>query len=83
MLTNKKFNPTKLLIRGRKKTFLAVPKNIRLNSTPYFVMKIPDKRELAFAFNQIAFDLSSDIEFQNFMNLYQKVYSITMFFFGY
>ena len=55
MLSNKKLNPivTELLIRGRKlsislvfitKSYFAVPKNIRLNSTHYFVMKIPNKR---------------------------------------
>ena len=31
-------------------------------------MKIPNKREL----QQIAFNHSSDIDFQNFMNLYKK-----------
>ena len=57
MLSNKKSNPivTKLFIRGRKlniylvfitQSYFAVPKNIRLNSTHYFVMKIPNKREL-------------------------------------
>ena len=57
MLRNKKFNSlvTELFIRGRKlniflvfftQSYFAVPKNIRLNSTHYFVMKIPNKREL-------------------------------------
>ena len=79
MLSNKKFNPivTELFIRGRKlnislvfitQSYFAVPKNIRLNSTHYFVMKIPNKREL----QQIAFNHSSDIDFQDFMNLYKK-----------
>ena len=31
-------------------------------------MKVPNKREL----QQIAFNHSSDIDFQNFMNLYKK-----------
>ena len=76
MLTNKKLNPmvTELFIRGRKlnislvfitQSYFAVPKNIRRNSTDYFVMKIPNKRE----FQQIAFDHSSDIDF---INLYKK-----------
>ena len=43
-------------------------KNIRLNSTHYFFLKIPNKREL----QQIAYNLSSDIGFNNFMNLYKK-----------
>ena len=54
MLNNKKLNPilTELFIRGRKlkiylvfitKSYFAVPKNIRLNSTNHFIMKIPNK----------------------------------------
>ena len=55
MLSNKKINPTELYIRQRKKniflafitqSFFAVQKNIRINSTSYFVMKIPNKRDL-------------------------------------
>ena len=46
----------------------AVPKNIRLNSTHYFITKIPNKRQL----QQIAFDYSSDTDFKDFMNLYKK-----------
>ena len=74
MLSNKKLNPivTKLFIRGRNislvfitQSYFAVPKNIRLNSTHYFVMKILNKRELQL----IAFNHSSDIDF---MNLYKK-----------
>ena len=78
-LINKKLNPivTELLIRGRKlnislvfitQSYFAVPKSIRLNSTQYFVMKIPNKREP----QQFAFNNSSDIDFKNFMNLYKK-----------
>ena len=48
-------------------SYFAVPKNIRLNSTHYFVMKIP-KKEL----QQIAFNHSSDIDIQDFMNVYKK-----------
>ena len=79
MLSNKKLNRivTELLIRGRKlnislvfitQSYFPVPKNIRLNSTHYFVMKIPNKREL----QQIAFNPSSDIDFQDFMILYKE-----------
>ena len=50
MLSNRKLNPivTELFIRGRKlnisfvfirKSYFAVPKNIRLNSAHYFIMK--------------------------------------------
>ena len=54
ILSNKKLNPivTELFIRGRKlnislvlitHSYFAVPKNIRLNSTHYFIMKISNK----------------------------------------
>ena len=57
MSSNKKLNiiVTELLIRGRKlnislvfitQSYFAVPKNIRLNSAHYFIMKIPNKGEL-------------------------------------
>ena len=53
MLSNKTLNPivTESFIRGRKlsislafitQSYFAVPKNIRLNSTYYFIMKIPN-----------------------------------------
>ena len=77
--SNKKLNPivTELYIRGRKlnislvfitQSYFAVPINIRLNSRHYFVMKVPNKREL----RQISFNHSSDIDFQYFMNLYKN-----------
>ena len=77
--SNKKLNPivTELYIRGKKLnislvfitlSYFAVPINIRLNSTHYFVMKVPNKREL----RQISFNHSSDIDFQYFMNLYKN-----------
>ena len=54
MVSNKKLNPiaTKLFIRGKKlnisillvtQSCFAVPKNIRLNSKNYFIIKIPNK----------------------------------------
>ena len=57
MLSNKKLNPivTELFIRGRKlntspvfisQFHFAVPKNIRLNSTCYFMMKIQTNESL-------------------------------------
>ena len=51
-----------------RQSYFAVPKNNRLNSTHYFIKKIPNKREP----QQIAFNHSSDIDFQDFMNLYNK-----------
>ena len=79
MLSNKKLNPavTELFIRGRKlevflvfitQSHFAIPKDNWLNSAHYFVMKIPNKRE----FWQIVFNHSSDIDFQDLMNLYKK-----------
>ena len=79
MLSNKKLNPTvsELFIRGRKlkislvsltQSYFAVPKKFSLILTYYFAMKIANKREL----QQIKFDHSLDIHFQNFMNLYKK-----------
>ena len=76
MLSDKKFNPkvTELLIRERKLNIslvfitlscFAVSKIIRLNSTHYFVMKIPNKKEL----QQILFNHLLDIDFQDFINL--------------
>ena len=79
MLSNKNLNPivTELFIRGRKlnislvfitEFYFAVPRNIRLNSTCYFVMKNPNKRDT----QQIAFNHSSDFDVQDILNLYKK-----------
>ena len=73
------FNPkiTELFIRSRKPNIslifvtqfcCAAPKNIRLNSMHYFIMKTPNTREL----QQITFNHLSDIDFQDFMNLYKN-----------
>ena len=79
MLSNKKFNPivTELFIRRRRlnispafiiQSYFPVPKSITLNSSNYFIMKIPNKWEL----QQVAFNHSLDIDFKGFMNLYKK-----------
>ena len=71
MLSNEKVNPViiELFVRGRMlnislvfitQSFNAVPKNIRRNSTNYFIMKIPNKQEI----QQTAFNHSSNIDFQ-------------------
>ena len=66
-----------LFIRARKlnislvfitQSYFSVPKHIRLNSTHYIVMKNPNKRGL----QQISLNHLSDINFQDFMNLYRK-----------
>ena len=75
----KKLNPivTELFIRGRKlnisivfitQLYFKVSKDVRLNSTHFFIMKIPNKREL----QQSALNHSSDIDFKNFMKIYKK-----------
>ena len=79
VLNNKKLNSIvpELFIRRRKVTIslvfitqshFAVPKDIRLTSTHYFVIKTPNKRE----FQQIVFNHSWDIDYKDFMNLYKK-----------
>ena len=45
-----------------------MPKNVRLNSTHFFIMKIPNKREI----QQIALNHSSDIDFIDFIRIYKK-----------
>ena len=72
MINNKKLNPvvTELFIRDRKlnisnvfisQSYFKVPKDVRLNSTHFFIMKIPNKREL----QQIALNHSSDTDFKD------------------
>ena len=57
MINNKKLNSmiTEFFIRGREiniylvfitKLYFKVPKDVRLNSTHFFIMKIPNRREL-------------------------------------
>ena len=65
-----------MFVSGRKlnislvfisQSYFKVPKTTRLNVTHYFLMKIPDKREL----QQIASNHSSDIDFKDFIKLYK------------
>ena len=74
MINKSKLNPvvTELFIRGRKlnisiafisQSYFKVPKNVRLNSTHFLIMKI----ELRIALNH-----SSDIVFKDFMKIYKK-----------
>ena len=67
VLSNKKLKPIVTLVFITQ-SYFAVLKNIRLNSMHYFIMKNQNKREL----QQIAFYHSSDINFKNFKNLYEK-----------
>ena len=79
MINNKKLNSivTELFIRGRKlnislvfitQSYFKVPKDVRLNTTHYFISQIPNKREI----KQIAINHSSDISTKDFENIYRK-----------
>ena len=79
MINNNKLNPvvTELFIRGRKiniyiefimQSYFKASKDVTLNSTHFFIMKIPNKREI----QQIALNHSSDIDFKDFMKIYKK-----------
>ena len=79
LLTNRRLNSvvTELFIRGRNldislvfitQSYFKVPKDVRLSSTHFFIMNIPNKKEL----QQIAYNPSSDIDFKYFMNFYKK-----------
>ena len=76
---NNKLNPvvTELFIRGKKisqsivfimQPYFKVPKDVRVNSTHFFIMKIRNKREL----QQIALNHSSGIDLKDFMKIYKK-----------
>ena len=47
---------------------LLVPKDVRLIFTQFFIMKIPDKREL----QQFSLNDSLDIDFKDFMKIYKR-----------
>ena len=79
VINNRKLNSivTELFIRGRKlnislvfitQSYFKVPKDVRLNTSHFFIAKIPNKREL----QQIAINHSSDISTKDFANIYRK-----------
>ena len=79
MINHKKLNSivTDLFIRGRKlnislvfitKSYFKVPKNVRLNSTHFSIMNIPNKKEI----QQIALNQSSDISSKDFSKICKK-----------
>ena len=49
-------------------SYFKMPKDVRLNSTHFFFMRIPNKKEL----QQVALNHSSDIEFKDFIRVYKK-----------
>ena len=79
IMTNKKFQSIikELFIRGRKpnislvfitQSYFSVPKDVRLNSTHYLIMKISNRKEL----QNIAINHSADIDCQDFMKIYRE-----------
>ena len=77
MINNKKVNPVviQLFTSCRKlnvsivfitQPYFNVPKDVRLNSTHFFILKFLNKREL----QPVAFNLSSDNDFNSFINIY-------------
>ena len=79
IMTNKKFQAIvkELFIRCRKlnislvfimQSYFSVPKEVRLNSKHYLIMKIHNKREL----QQIAIKHSADIDYRDFMKINRK-----------
>ena len=78
MTSNKKISSivTEIFLRDRKlnislvfisQSYFKVVKTIRQNATHYFIMKIPNKREL----QQIASNDLPDIDFKDFMKFYK------------
>ena len=78
-MTNKKFQSIikELFIRCRKlnislvfitQSYFSVPKDVRLNSTHYLIMKINNRKEL----QNIAIDHSADIDYKDFMKIYRE-----------
>ena len=79
IMTNKQFQAIikELFIKCKKLNYIScihhtilisVPKEVRLNSTHYLIMKIHNKREL----QNIAPNHSADIGYKDFMNIYRK-----------
>ena len=79
MIQNKKLNliVMELLIRGRKlnisldvitQSYFKVPKDVRLNTSHFFITKISNKKEV----QQIAINHSSDLSTEDFANIYRK-----------
>ena len=79
MINNKNLNSivTELFTRGRKlnisfvfitQSYFKVPKDVRLSSSHFFIMIIPNKREL----QEIALNHSSDISTRDFIKIHKK-----------
>ena len=68
---------TELFIRGRKlnisvifitQSYFSVPKDIRLNCSHYFLMGIPNKKEL----QQISYNHLAELDFKDFKSIYNR-----------
>ena len=79
MINNRRLDSivTELFIRGRKfnisfvfitQSYFKVPKDVRLNTTFFFIAKIQNKREL----QHIAQNHSSDISTKDFIDIYKE-----------
>ena len=81
IMTSKKFQAIikDLFIRFRKlnmfiiivfitQSYFSIPKDVRLNSTHYLIMKINNKREL----QNIAINHSADIDYNDFVRIYRE-----------
>ena len=79
IMSNKRFQAIikESFIRCRKlnillvfitQSYFSAPKDVRLNSTHYFIMKINNKREL----QNIAPNHSADIDYQDFKKIYKE-----------
>ena len=79
IMTNKNFQSIikELFIRCRKRnislvfitqSYFSVPKDVRINSTHYLIMKINNRKES----QKIAIDHSADIDYQDFIKIYRE-----------
>ena len=79
MINNKKLDSivSELFTRGRKinisivfitQSYFKVPRVVRINTTHFFIMKIPNKREV----QQIASGQPSNIDSKDFMKIFRK-----------
>ena len=79
IMTNKKFKSiiNELFIRCRKlnislafitQPYFSVPKDVRLNSTHYLIMKVNNQREL----QNIEINHSADIDYKDFVKIYRE-----------
>ena len=79
IMTKKKFQSIieELFIRCRKinislvfitQSYFSAPKDVRLNSTHYFMMKINNKRQL----QNIAINHYADIDYKDFIKMYRE-----------